>query len=633
MATSGVLARRSAWLAALVSTVALLPSPAAAAPLLVTTTADTNDGVCDANCSLRDAVVRANTDSAEDVITLPAGAFAITGNRGEDAAATGDLDVTKPVIVRGAGPGTVIDAAGADRIFDIRMPVSFTLENATLTRGDPGPDDGARGGAIADATNGGALLIRGVAFTENRAVPSAVSGLGGAIFAVGVNTTIEDSSFTANRTGGVGPNGFGGAVATQSVASLTVRDSTFIQNVAGGEGSRGSGGALYSSAQGSINVERSLFSGNRAGGGAGGDGFGGALLIDSSGGPTTIARSTLTGNQAGPQDAGFGGAMILRANGTEVINTTISGNSASGPGFAGHGGAILNETSAPPGLRLSSSTISGNVSGTDPDDVGGVEFSGRPTTARNTIIAMNGGSDCDAPIQTSEGNNLESGSACGFTAAGDQQGKDPLLGPLADNGGPTPTQALLAASPARNAGSTTGCPAEDQRGTARPQEDVCDIGAFEFVPETAADLVAPLLTAARVTNRTWAVDPRGAREVQATARRRVKRGTTFVYSLSEDARVVFALERKAKGRKVGRRCRKPTRRNRGRKRCTRFVRAGSFAHQSVLGTNRRKFSGLIGRRKLGPGRYRASLVATDAVGNRSAPKRLGFKVVKASTRR
>lgn len=315
-----------------------------------------------------------------------------------------------------------------------------------------------------------------------------------------------------------------------------------------------------------------------------------------------------------------------------MINTTVSGNTASAPGFAGRGGGLLNETSAPPGLRLTNSTIAGNTAGTDPGDVGGVYFAGRPTTARNTIVALNSGPDCDAPIQTSEGNNLESGTACGFTAAGDQQSKDPLLGPLADNGGSTPTRALLADSPAHNAGSNTGCPGEDQRGIARPQEGVCDIGAFEFVPPLApdVDLLAPLLTRARVTNRTWAVDPRGTREVQAAARRRVKLGTTFVYTLSERARVVFALGLKRKGRKVGRHCRKTTRRNRGRKRCTRYVKAGSFAHQSVLGVNRKKFSGRIGRGKLKPGRYRATLTATDAAGNRSRAKRLTFKVVKAS---
>jgi len=56
-----------------------------------------------------------------------------------------------------------------------------------------------------------------------------------------------------------------------------------------------------------------------------------------------------------------------------------------------------------------------------------------------------------------------------------------LLGPLAANGGPTPTHALLLGSPAFGAGTNTGCPATDQRGIVRPQGILCDIGAFERV--------------------------------------------------------------------------------------------------------------------------------------------------------
>jgi len=621
-----------AWLAALVSTLALLAAsvPAAAAPLLVTKTEDTNDGFCNADCSLREAIIRANTDAVEDVITLPAGTFPVTGTRGEDLAAQGDLDVTQPVIVRGAGAGTVIDAAFADRIFDVRSPVSFTLEAVTLTRGDPGSGGDGLGGAISDRTLGGALVIRDATFTNNRAVRAAANGQGGAIFSVAVDTTIVGSTFTGNIAGGGGQDGFGGAVVVSGDASLAVRDSTLSENTAGGGGGGGTGGAIYTSAQASITIERSVFSGNNAGGGTGGAGFGGGLLIDSSGGLTTISASSFTGNEAGiPGAGGFGAGMVLRANGTEVINTTVSGNTASAPGFLGLGAGLVNETSAPPGLRLVNSTIAGNAAGTDPGDIGGLYVTSRPTTARNTIIALNG-TDCDMPIQNSEGNNLESGTACGFTAAGDQQGKDPLLGPLADNGGPTATLALLANSPARNAGSNAGCPGQDQRGIVRPQEGVCDIGAFEFVPplvEPPADLFAPELTGARVTG-VWAVNPRGTREVPVAALTRVRLGASFVYSLSEAARVVFAFERKAKGRRVAGRCRKPTRRNRGRRRCTRFVKAGAFAHQSVAGANRKRFSGRIGQRRLKPARYRVTLRATDEAGNRSAPRRLAFRVVK-----
>ena len=80
------------------------------------------------------------------------------------------------------------------------------------------------------------------------------------------------------------------------------------------------------------------------------------------------------------------------------------------------------------------------------------------------------------PIVTG-GHNLEGGTTCGFV--GEIQGGDPLLGPLADNGGPTATRMPDPASHAIDGGDPATCPATDQRGVARPQGAVCDIGAVE----------------------------------------------------------------------------------------------------------------------------------------------------------
>jgi len=88
--------------------------------------------------------------------------------------------------------------------------------------------------------------------------------------------------------------------------------------------------------------------------------------------------------------------------------------------------------------------------------------------------------DCSGTI-TSLGHNLESADPCAFAATGDLSNTNPLLGPLADNGGKTLTLALLPGSPAINAGTNVGCPATDQRGVPRPQFGTCDIGAYEFV--------------------------------------------------------------------------------------------------------------------------------------------------------
>jgi uncharacterized repeat protein (TIGR01451 family) len=138
--------------------------------------------------------------------------------------------------------------------------------------------------------------------------------------------------------------------------------------------------------------------------------------------------------------------------------------------------------------------------------------------------------------------------------------------------------------------------------------------------------VAPAFTAARLTNTTFAVDAGGAAEPVVNAR--AKRGTSFAYTLSEDARVLFVIEQKARGRLVGRTCRKESRSNRRRKACTLFVKRHSFAQDGKLGANTRKWSGKIGTRPLKPATYRATLIAKDAGGLASTPRRLSFKIVK-----
>lgn len=83
--------------------------------------------------------------------------------------------------------------------------------------------------------------------------------------------------------------------------------------------------------------------------------------------------------------------------------------------------------------------------------------------------------------------------------------------------------------------------------------------------------------------------------------------------------MVFTIKQRTTGRRVGRRCRKPTRRNAERPRCVRLLNRGSFARPSVAGDNLKPFSGRIGTRALSPGRYTATLAAQDAAGNVSGP--------------
>ena len=109
-------------------------------------------------------------------------------------------------------------------------------------------------------------------------------------------------------------------------------------------------------------------------------------------------------------------------------------------------------------------------------------------TLKNTIVANSApDDDCAGNLVTSNGSNIDSDGTCSLVAAGDLPNTNPQLGPLADNGGPTQTLALLAGSPAIDAGSGD-CPppATDQRGVTRPQGAACDIGAYEFEPTPSA---------------------------------------------------------------------------------------------------------------------------------------------------
>ena len=164
-----------------------------------------------------------------------------------------------------------------------------------------------------------------------------------------------------------------------------------------------------------------------------------------------------------------------------LTSSTVSGN------FGREGGGIWNRVDAT--LTLTDSTVSGNTASIDGGGINN-SFSGTGELA-NSIIAGNGaptGPDCTGS-PTSVGHNLiGTNDGCNFTrATGDLVNVDPKLGPLADNGGPTFTHALLPGSPAIDAGDRASCRGTDQRGVARPVDGdgdgdgipVCDIGAFE----------------------------------------------------------------------------------------------------------------------------------------------------------
>ena len=145
----------------------------------------------------------------------------------------------------------------------------------------------------------------------------------------------------------------------------------------------------------------------------------------------------------------------------------------------------------------------------------------------------------------------------------------------------------------------------------------------------AVDGAAPGLTGVSLARTRFRV---GRSPTAGTAqRRRAPVGTAFRFRLSEPASVRIAVQRAAAGRRSRGRCLRPTRRLRRAPRCNRFVavRPGTITRRNLAaGRSRIGFSGRIGRRALRPGRYRATLTATDPAGNRSRGRRTSFRVVR-----
>ncbi len=145
-------------------------------------------------------------------------------------------------------------------------------------------------------------------------------------------------------------------------------------------------------------------------------------------------------------------------------------------------------------------------------------------------------------------------------------------------------------------------------------------------PDTLGPTVAGFALAPerfRVARAATQTDARAAQR-----RRPARRGSRLRFTLSEPAGVRIVIERARPGRRVGRRCKAPTRRLRQRRRCTRYARAGTLTRRNLpTGRSTIAFSGRIGRRALAPGAYRATITATDPAGNRSKAKRATFTIV------
>ncbi len=238
--------------------------------------------------------------------------------------------------------------------------------------------------------------------------------------------------------------------------------------VTGGFPAQGNGGPYDFSYTGGgiLNLEGTLelthctVSGNEAGGG------GGIFVV---GGSLTLTHCTVSGNEAASDG---GGIFNFGTNPSTVTNSTISGNSASSVG-----GGVYNEGGL---LSLTHTTVTGNSAG---DFAGGIlNFGGELTLANSIVANSSSGGDCVGKAGsgvTDNGFNIVEDGSC--ISAPTSMSGDPNLGPLADNGGPTLTHALLPGSIAIDEIPSENCEVDsDQRGMPRPQGDECDIGSYEL---------------------------------------------------------------------------------------------------------------------------------------------------------
>lgn len=423
------------------------------------------------DCSLRGAILKANALAADPAheaseITLPAGTYALSQStsctyrlRAEAFTRTGSqvpLCVNAALTIRGAGASsTFIDGGSADGILFVSADADVTLHDLTIRNGSVNDQRFAsfppRGGGI---HNEGTLALADAAITRCRSLR-----IGGGLYNAGV-ATIERSELRLNEAVLANPQlASGGAIYADTDSTTTIVDSDVSDNTA-----QHTAGAIYA--------------------------FQADLVVRGS----TFARNLATFNT--------GGALHLDGSLTAVIeNATFNANDAL------QGGAIYATSGAQ--LDLASVTIAGNSAGrtTQAGGAGGglVAAFGAAVRVKNTILAGNLlrgpstlGPDCftQSGSITSQGYNLvQSAAACtiGGDTTGNVVGIDAELAPLADNGGPTDTMALLVDGPAIDAGNPAGCSdaagvalAHDQRGNPRSADGDgdgtprCDVGAFEL---------------------------------------------------------------------------------------------------------------------------------------------------------
>jgi CSLREA domain-containing protein len=467
---------------------------------VVNSLADPGVGGCDAEeCTLREAIAAA---AVGDTIT-----FAVTGTITLAAVEELVIDEGQDLVIEGPGASSLSVSGGYSedpesrygRVFRIEAGATATMSGLTITGGYSWPS----GGGI---YNAGTLSLTDCAVNGNQAID------GGGIFNDHGHLTLTNTTVSGNVPTGEGPSGGG---IFNNAGNVTLDGST----VSGNSSENGGG---IASLNGTILITRSTISGN-IGYNVGGiqlwqatatitestisenwGRYGGGVANSYS--ALTLERSTVAGNWS------LRGAGVLSrtdpsdaAQHTTILNSTVSGNTSGDPDEEGDfvGGGIYNELGL---TRIILSTVTGNEAGISGGGVysaaGRFEAGIATTEVKGSLIWGNtsgfGTRDDVASFDTAQnaylslGHNLVGTAGLNvdfssvFNQTGDQTA-DPdgtWLGALQDNDGPTHTHALLAGSPAIDAGTCTdhtdATIGTDQRGVSRPQGTACDVGAFEY---------------------------------------------------------------------------------------------------------------------------------------------------------
>lgn len=226
-----------------------------------------------------------------------------------------------------------------------------------------------------------------------------------------------------------------------------------------------------------------------------------------------------------------------------------------------------------------------------------------------------------APVASFSVNPAAPGQATGFNAAGSARAARYDWnfgdGTTLANGGPTPTHVYANPGAYKVTLTVTDGSGCSTGKIYNGQTTICPGGSSPVTTATADTL--PALGQVKAQPKKFLAKPKG--------KAKGRFGTTFRYAVSEAGTVRFKFERKTIGRLVGRKCKPATAKNAAKKKCPLFKLRGSRSQKAKAGVNKLKWNGNLKGKPLPPGSYRATVVATDEAGGRSAPKTVGFRIL------